>query len=114
MGDRQGTPGPDRERLEELIGRLPEREQYTIRHRFGFVGGGPCRLEDVSMALGVTRERVRRIEIDAMLELRRMMDEGPGQEGVPSPRPNLPVAPASAMEPGGATPEERLRAALLR
>lgn len=51
---------------------LSERERYVIKRRFGACGEvGPCTLEQIAETMGVTRERVRQIEKNAMGKLRR-------------------------------------------
>ena len=49
---------------------LPERHATVITKRFGLDGGGPCTLQTVGDFLGVTRERVRQMEIQAIERLR--------------------------------------------
>ncbi|MEK7542302.1 MAG: sigma factor-like helix-turn-helix DNA-binding protein [Patescibacteria group bacterium] len=67
----------DRELLNEEIAQilesLPPRHQSVIRMRFGFDGGPPLTLEAISNMLGVTTERIRRIEGNALRALRRPM-----------------------------------------
>ena len=50
---------------------LNERERFIILHRYGFVDGVPYKLEEIGKMLGVTRERVRQIEDNAILKLVR-------------------------------------------
>ncbi len=54
-----------------LLDRLEERESMVLRLRFGLAGGEPMTLKEIGAELGLTRERVRQIETDA---LRRMAD----------------------------------------
>jgi RNA polymerase nonessential primary-like sigma factor len=58
------------ERVDTLLDRLPERSAAVLRLRFGLTDGQPRTLADVGVVLGLTRERVRQIERDALLELR--------------------------------------------
>jgi RNA polymerase primary sigma factor len=56
--------------LHAAIGKLPEREQRVIRLRFGLDGDDdPKSLEQVGRELGLTRERVRQIETQALTRL---------------------------------------------
>ena len=55
----------------ELLGDLDERDAAVLRMRFGLDGGEPRTLKEIGAELGLTRERVRQIETDA---LRRMAD----------------------------------------
>ncbi|MDQ0190457.1 sigma-70 family RNA polymerase sigma factor [Alicyclobacillus cycloheptanicus] len=56
--------------LEELLEHLSDREQYIIRMRFGFDGDKPKTLEEVAQSLGLTRERIRQIQLHAIEKLR--------------------------------------------
>ena len=49
---------------------LNEREQTIIRMRYGFDDGKPKTLEEVSMIIGRTRERVRQIQHQALKKLK--------------------------------------------
>jgi len=60
----------DRQRLRSLVATLRERERQVLEARFGFNGGEPRTLEDLSRQLGVSRERVRQIETGAIRKLR--------------------------------------------
>ena len=61
-------------RLPELLQRLDEREQEIIRLRFGLKGDPPKTLEEVSAAVGRTRERVRQIQNQALTKLKLLME----------------------------------------
>jgi RNA polymerase primary sigma factor len=66
----------DRERATvvlELIGQLPPREATVLRHRFGLDGRRECTLEEIGRRFGVTRERIRQVQKEALLKLRRML-----------------------------------------
>ena len=54
---------------------LPEREQNVLKMRFGLEDGERKTLREISVALGVTRERVRQLEIEAIKRLRVLYDE---------------------------------------
>jgi RNA polymerase primary sigma factor len=58
------------EQIREVIKELPERERRVIELRFGLSSGTGATLEEVSRELGITRERVRQIELKAMKILR--------------------------------------------
>jgi len=49
---------------------LPERERAIIQLRYGMVDGRRRTLEEVGEAFGITRERTRQIEADALRQLR--------------------------------------------
>jgi RNA polymerase primary sigma factor len=59
-----------REQLESVLHELTDREQEVIRLRFGMDGERPSTLEEVGQAFGVTRERVRQIELKTLAKLR--------------------------------------------
>ena len=61
--------------LYEKLGMLEEREQFVLRMRFGLDGGEEQTLAAVGKQLGVSRECVRRIQIDALCELRRLFSD---------------------------------------
>ena len=67
------TPGPDEEsalnRVERLLLLVSPREEKVLRARFGF-DGNPQTLEDIGGNFGVTRERIRGIELKALAKIR--------------------------------------------
>ena len=59
-----------KEKVNEILETLTEREKRVILLRFGIEDGCPCTLEEVGMEFNVTRERVRQIEAKALRKLR--------------------------------------------
>lgn len=59
-----------RQKVREAIATLAPREQFVINHRYGFEDGRSKSLELVGRELGVTRERARQIEAQALNKLR--------------------------------------------
>jgi RNA polymerase primary sigma factor len=59
-----------RERVREALGVLTPRERKVIELRFGIIDGRARTLDVVGNALGVTRERARQIEAQALSKLR--------------------------------------------
>src|SRR4051812_21912709 len=55
--------------VRRAVSKLPERQRDVISLRFGLVGDGPNSLEQVGRHLGITRERVRQIEAEALRRL---------------------------------------------
>ncbi len=55
--------------VRRAVAKLPERQRDVISLRFGLVGDGPNSLEQIGKQLGITRERVRQIEADALKRL---------------------------------------------
>ena len=79
LGDlvRDEAPLPDerievvlrRDALAEALRTLTERQRGVIALRYGLDGVAPKTLEQISHGLGVTRERVRQIEVQALRRL---------------------------------------------
>jgi RNA polymerase primary sigma factor len=61
------------DRLHRELAGLGPRERKVIRLRFGLDGATPLPLRAVGQLLGLSRERVRRIELDALLKIRRVL-----------------------------------------
>ncbi len=59
-----------REQLYEILDGLPPREVRILQLRYGLLDGEMYTLEEVGKRLGVTRERVRQIEAQALSRLR--------------------------------------------
>ncbi len=59
-----------REHLEEVLNTLPPREVRILQLRYGLLDGQAYTLEEVGRKMGVTRERVRQIEAQALSRLR--------------------------------------------
>ncbi|MDM7323132.1 MAG: RNA polymerase sigma factor RpoS [Gammaproteobacteria bacterium] len=60
------------ERIEEWLTRLEPKQREVVERRFGLHGYEPHTLEAIGDILGVTRERVRQIQLEALRRLRRM------------------------------------------
>jgi RNA polymerase primary sigma factor len=56
--------------LERVMSSLTERERIVLMHRFGLHDTKSHTLEEIGKLLGVTRERVRQIESQALAKLR--------------------------------------------
>ena len=57
--------------LADALDRLPDREAHILQLRYGLLDGEMHTLEEVGKAIGVTRERVRQLEAQALNRLRR-------------------------------------------
>ena len=74
----QSTPPPTdvaslqllREQMEEILSSLSAREGRVLQLRFGLRDGRSHTLEEVGRKFGVTRERIRQIEAEALRKLR--------------------------------------------
>jgi RNA polymerase nonessential primary-like sigma factor len=54
---------------------LNEKQRAVVERRFGLHGRRRATLEQIGTEIGVTRERVRQIQLDALQNLRRMMED---------------------------------------
>lgn len=59
-----------REDLQELLRQLPPRELRVLQMRYGLIDGEPMTLNEVGRRMGITRERVRQLEAQALHRLR--------------------------------------------
>jgi RNA polymerase primary sigma factor len=55
--------------LQEALRSLPERERHVLVLRYGLFDGEARTLEEIGRRLGLTRERVRQIELDSLKRL---------------------------------------------
>ena len=68
----QAVDSLQRLEVRRALGRLPERERRVLELRFG-LDGDPQPLETIGKELGISRERVRQIEGEAMAELAELL-----------------------------------------
>jgi RNA polymerase sigma factor (sigma-70 family) len=85
LGDlmaQETTPSPDlevldvesRDRLNSLVGLLDDRAADIIRSRYGLVDGRQHKLADIGAKHGISAERVRQLEREAIQKLRKAAD----------------------------------------
>ena len=85
LGDlvaRETLPGPDitvldvesRDRLSGLVDKLGPREADIIRARYGLLDGRQHKLADIGRRHGISAERVRQLEREAIARLRTIAD----------------------------------------
>ena len=85
LGDliaQETAPGPDstfldvesRDRLSTLVEHLDERAADIIRSRYGLVDGRQHKLADIGAKHGISAERVRQLEREALQKLRKIAD----------------------------------------
>jgi RNA polymerase nonessential primary-like sigma factor len=60
--------------LEHWLERLTDKQRAVVERRFGLHGYERATLEQVGEQIGVTRERVRQIQMDALARLRSIME----------------------------------------
>ncbi|MFQ5735412.1 MAG: RNA polymerase sigma factor RpoD/SigA [Thermodesulfobacteriota bacterium] len=63
------------DKIKDWIGMLDKNESDIIRLRFGFDSNGARTLEEIGRTFGVTRERVRQIEVKALDKLKKIILE---------------------------------------
>ena len=61
--------------LEHWLDKLNEKQREVVERRFGLHGYESSTLESVAQELGVTRERVRQIQMDALRRLRDILEK---------------------------------------
>ncbi|HYO07390.1 MAG TPA: sigma-70 family RNA polymerase sigma factor [Tepidisphaeraceae bacterium] len=78
------NPGPEEltrdkdelRQLQDLLHRIDEREARILKLRYGLDGEDPMTLKEIGERIGLTRERVRQIEHEALGKLRDSMMVG--------------------------------------
>jgi RNA polymerase primary sigma factor len=58
------------ETIEEVLSELTPRQSHILRLRFGLGGGDPHTLEEIANKFGLSRERIRQLEKEALRRLR--------------------------------------------
>lgn len=85
LGDliaQESSPGPDLEVLDEesralinqLVGHLDDRSADIVRSRYGLLDGRQHKLADIGTKHGISAERVRQLEREAITKLRAIAD----------------------------------------
>ena len=60
--------------VDHWLRELSDKQRVVVERRFGLHGNGCETLEQIGEQIGVTRERVRQIQLDALANLRTMME----------------------------------------
>jgi RNA polymerase sigma factor (sigma-70 family) len=60
-----------RDLVTEALEKLPDQERTILRYRFGLAGERPMVLKQIGERLGISRERVRQIEVQAKQRMLR-------------------------------------------
>ena len=74
--DQQVTDTDELRRLAELLDEIDERAARILKLRYGLDGEEPMTLKEIGERIGLTRERVRQIEHEALNKLRAAMSVG--------------------------------------
>lgn len=61
--------------LEDCLSQLSDKQREVVERRFGLHGYPVSTLEEVGLEIGVTRERVRQIQMDALKKLKRILEQ---------------------------------------
>ncbi|MBI3576029.1 MAG: RNA polymerase sigma factor RpoS [Gammaproteobacteria bacterium] len=77
------TPGPEgmlqredlRMIIQQWLGGLNDKQREVVERRFGLNGREVATLEEVGADIGVTRERVRQIQVEALKHLKIVLDK---------------------------------------
>jgi RNA polymerase primary sigma factor len=62
--------------LDHLLDQIDERSATILKLRYGLEGEDPMTLKEIGERIGLTRERVRQIEHEALSKLKDAMSEG--------------------------------------
>ncbi|MFP5394288.1 MAG: sigma factor-like helix-turn-helix DNA-binding protein, partial [Gammaproteobacteria bacterium] len=57
----------------DWLAKLPDKQRAVVMRRFGLDNDDPATLETLAEEMGVTRERVRQIQQEALVKLKRAM-----------------------------------------
>jgi RNA polymerase primary sigma factor len=68
--------------VKDLLAHLPAREGQVLRWRFGLAGECDHTLREIGDRIGLSRERVRQIERDAIQRLRKLAEEDVLPDGI--------------------------------
>ncbi|NOX08139.1 MAG: RNA polymerase sigma factor RpoS [Gammaproteobacteria bacterium] len=60
--------------IDHWLSMLNPKQRQVVERRFGLHGSRVCTLEEVGKEIGVTRERVRQIQLDALHKLKRILE----------------------------------------
>ena len=62
------------ESVANWLNQLTDKQREVVVRRFGLLGYNTCTLEEVGQEIGLTRERVRQIQVEALKRLRRVLE----------------------------------------
>src|SRR5690554_4743622 len=61
--------------IDQWLSDLTEKQREVVVRRFGLRGHESCTLEEVGREIGLTRERVRQIQVEALKRLREILEK---------------------------------------
>ncbi len=61
-------------KIQDWVGKLSKIQQEVVLRRFGMLGYAPCTLDETSQQMGLTREKIRRVQSSAFKRLRRVIE----------------------------------------
>jgi RNA polymerase nonessential primary-like sigma factor len=64
-----------KDQLDQCLNMLNEKQRSILARRFGLLGHEAATLEEVGSEVGLTRERVRQIQVEALKTLRSILEE---------------------------------------
>ncbi|WP_148253054.1 RNA polymerase sigma factor RpoS [Aidingimonas lacisalsi] len=64
-----------KQHVDEWLAELTEKQMEVVVRRFGLRGHEAATLEEVGEEIGLTRERVRQIQVEALKKLRRVLEK---------------------------------------
>ncbi|SFU43760.1 RNA polymerase sigma factor RpoS [Halomonas korlensis] len=67
--------GDVKQHVDDWLAELTEKQMEVVVRRFGLRGHEAATLEQVGEEIGLTRERVRQIQVEALKKLRRVLDK---------------------------------------
>ena len=70
-----GVSESESELIQGLLGEIDEREASILRMRFGLDDGEAMTLKEIGATIGLTRERVRQIETEALRKLNELINK---------------------------------------
>ena len=59
----------------EMVNTLGPREARVLKLRFGLSGQAPLTLKEIGSIVGLTRERVRQIEVDTLQRIKARLND---------------------------------------
>ncbi len=88
------TPSPEQQVLDsddiqtirKLLDVIDDREASILRMRYGLDDQEPLTLKEIGQRVGLTRERVRQIEIESLRKLEQRLSSGKPMENLPTKR----------------------------